>query len=100
MSEFQSPVPHNQPRARRDVLIRELEDGIVLIDPKNDEVHTLNLSAAFIWDLCDGTHTVQEIAENIQKMPGAQDQDLLQIVADSIASFSKKGLFEPHPAGE
>ncbi len=95
MTEFYSHTPSDCPRARSDIVCQQLEDGFVLIDPREDTVHTLNVSAAFIWDLCDGEHTIQKIAESLRSLPSTKDENLLQVAVDAVASLDKLGLFEP-----
>ena len=100
MTEFESPAPSDRPRARSDIVCQQLEDGFVLIDPREDSVHTLNVSAAFIWDLCDGEHTVQDISERLRSLPGTKGENLLQVAVDAVASLDKLRLYEPPAASE
>ena len=49
---------------RTEVLdINETPDGFVVYHPKTDRVHFLNHTAAAILELCNGQHSVDEIAE-------------------------------------
>lgn len=42
--------------------IDEADDGLVIFDPREDMVHHLNPTAAVIFDLCDGTRDLEQIA--------------------------------------
>lgn len=42
--------------------VNEADDGLVVYDPANDQVHHLNATASIIFDLCDGTRDPEEIA--------------------------------------
>src|SRR5687767_1834750 len=56
------------------------------------EVHSLNATAARIWNLCDGVRTDQEIAETLQsesQMPHAED-----VVRLALAEFSRRHLLD------
>ncbi len=53
--------PNYKPKARPDLLFRELSDGGIIYEPQTDTIHSLNASAAFIWALCDGMHTISTI---------------------------------------
>ncbi len=51
------------PEARRDVLVQEVGDEVVIYDREWDRLHRLNPTAALIWRHCDGKTTVTELAE-------------------------------------
>ena len=42
--------------------IDEADDGLVIFDPVEDMVHHLNPTAAIIFDLCDGSRGLDQIA--------------------------------------
>lgn len=50
------------PRRMDGLEVNEAEDGLVVYDPEHDMVHHLNESASLLFDLCDGTRDVEEIA--------------------------------------
>jgi hypothetical protein len=82
-----------RPFARSDLQYRELADGGVIYDTAAERIHTLNLTAAYIWNCCDGAHTVAEIASELQ---GAQTaltpERARQDVTDALAHFEREGL--------
>src|ERR1700704_657740 len=45
------------------VLISPVENGYVAYDPVSDRLHHLNPVAALITELCDGSHSVEEIRD-------------------------------------
>jgi hypothetical protein len=52
-----------RPRGRQRGLTAEVVgQDYVLHDDRTGQVHFLNETAALVWDLCDGAHTVDEIA--------------------------------------
>ncbi len=83
-----------RPRARSDVRCRMLDDGFVLIDPRNDMAHTLNVVASIIWDSCDGEHTLEQIAEELRTLQGSEGRDILGDVNEAVDSFRKAGLLD------
>ena len=83
-----------RPLARSDVRCQMLDDGFVLIDPRNDMAHTLNVVASIIWDSCDGEHTLEQIAEELQTLQGSEGRDILGDVSEAVDSFRKAGLLE------
>ncbi len=56
-SEITAPV------RREDVLCRDDGQEMLIFDPRNGAIHSLNLTASYIWDLCDGTRTVEQLAK-------------------------------------
>ena len=44
------------------VVVRQTEDGALILDQDNEKIHQLNSTATYIWNHCDGTHTVNSIA--------------------------------------
>lgn len=53
---------HQDFRARTDLLLHRAGDTWIMVDPKNDRVHTLNPSAFWIWHHCDGAGSVKQLA--------------------------------------
>lgn len=45
-----------------DVHIEAVGDDLVLIDQRTQAAHSLNAAAAFVWERCDGAHSVEQIA--------------------------------------
>ncbi len=83
-----------RPLARSDVRCQMLDDGFVLLDPRNDMAHTLNVVASIIWDSCDGEHTLEQIAGELQTLQGSDGQNILGDVAEAVDSFRKAGLLD------
>jgi len=77
------------PRARKENLIVKEVDGEVLVyDLNNDKAHCLNQTAARIWQYCDGSRSVAEIAELMStpgEMPVADPVVLLAL--DQLQKF-------------
>lgn len=83
-----------RPRRRVDIIAREIEDEILLYDPQQNSTHLLNPIAAAIWELCDGTRTPEETAEEIVHVLPADRQAVLSDVKRIIQEFSENGLLQ------
>src|SRR2546422_3041788 len=58
-------MPALKPKARADLTFVQVEDEAILYDPESVRLHHLNPSAALIFQLCDGSGTVKELARDI-----------------------------------
>jgi hypothetical protein len=58
--------PSARPRVRDDVVFRALDEEWVVFDPVARRLHTLNGTAAVVWEHCGGDLTVAEIAEAVR----------------------------------
>lgn len=60
------------PVRRPDIEAHAVDDELVLYDPLSDHAHALNSTARTVWDLCDGSHDVGDIARIlIERFPEA-----------------------------
>jgi hypothetical protein len=61
------------PRARTDgMVIKEVDNEVLVYDLNRDKAHCLNSAAAAIWRLCDGKRTLQELARLLGKQSNSQ----------------------------
>ena len=81
-----------KPIARKDLLFRELEDGGVVYEPTSEAIHSLNSSAAYIWVLCNGNHSLKNISNSIQKDFKEFKSDPFKEVQKIIIKFHQLGL--------
>jgi PqqD family protein of HPr-rel-A system len=57
-----NPPQNERPTAESRTLRRDEGDEAILFDPSNGAIHSLNPTARRVWELCDGAHTIDEIA--------------------------------------
>ena len=50
---------------RSGLLVRSVEGDVVVLDRREEKIHQLNATAAFIWERCDGRHSVDDIARGL-----------------------------------
>ncbi len=70
----------------------ELEDELVLYDPRTDRTHILNGTAATVWWLVDGERTVTEIGSELADLYGLDRVVVAADVSDVLQGFSRAGL--------
>ncbi len=57
-----------RPAARRGgVLVEALDEDLLVFDAERQVAHSLNASAARVWEACDGSRSVSELAEECQE---------------------------------
>jgi len=77
---------------RRDLLVRELSDEVVLYDKETSKAHCLNRTAAAVWKLCDGKSSVAEIARGLeQDLAVPRDEGLVWM---ALCQLNKSGLLQ------
>jgi hypothetical protein len=82
----------SKPHVRSDVQYRELEDGGVVYDTAAERIHTLNVTAAYIWNCCDGSRNVAQIASELEQLLNVSLEKALTDVRESITYFQNEGL--------
>ncbi len=104
MSETNDAVlilPPDRPRARRDVDLHDLDGEAILFDPVGGAVHRLNATARRLWNLCDGTRTVDDLVDDCAGRFEIEPVEAAAIVNDALASLRAQELLEeptdPHP---
>ena len=82
------------PKLRADVLTRDVDDEILIYDPKNGEVFLLNATAAAIIELCDGHTPIPSIVQEIVKALAADPETVQKDVNKILLDMKQKGILE------
>ena len=81
------------PLARKGNFFSEnLPEEVVVYDRTNNKVHCLNKTAAAIWENCDGTRTVDDLAQIVEAKLGAPPDRQLVLLA--LEELEKADLME------
>lgn len=86
------PTPSDGPRARDDLDVHEVEDGLVIYDTGRDRVHYLNHTATLVLALCTGANSGAVIAEQVAKAFGIDASAAAAEVATCMATLQQEGL--------
>ncbi len=83
--------------ARTDqLIIKEVDDEVLVYDLKTDQAHCLNKTAGLVWQNCDGKKSVTEINACLAKETGlAVDEQIVWLALDELEKFK---LLEGVPA--
>ncbi len=55
----------SRPRARPELVVKPFLDSCVVVDPRGEELHTLNAAAAFVFCSCTGELDEEAIAAQL-----------------------------------
>jgi len=82
------------PIRKKEYTTRLLPDGyIAIIDSEHKQVHSLPPVGALVWELCDGKHTIGEIADEISQMVEVvRQRNFVQEVSDLVTILTDRGL--------
>jgi hypothetical protein len=74
-----------KPRAKSGLLSQPLEDELILYDHSGDRCHSLNRTAALVWRLADGEHSIEDMAAILRKeLDPAADENLVWHALDHL----------------
>lgn len=83
-----------RPWAREDIVFREVEDEAVILDPESGSMHSLTKTAALIWKMCDGRHSLEDIVRKVLEMFEAEPSEVRRDVEGTIRRFAELGLLK------
>jgi hypothetical protein len=74
------------------IIWRRIEDEVVLIKDDGLSVHVLNKTAAHIWELCNGEHSLSDIAESVCERFDTTVEEATKDAADLVDNLDQLGL--------
>lgn len=85
--------PNIKPVARKkDIIIQEMAGETLIYDLLVDKAYCLNETSSLIWQLCDGTRTLPDIAELLSRQLKTEvSEDMIWLATDQ---FKKDDLLE------
>jgi hypothetical protein len=83
------------PRQKVDVKSRLVDGELVILDRNGGLVHQLNRTATYIWERCNGEHSIGEIGTQVCEMFEIDRETALRDVIESVRQLLKVGLLQP-----
>jgi PqqD family protein of HPr-rel-A system len=80
------------PSRLRSVLDYKLLDELVIYDPVSAKVAALNSSAGAIWELCDGSRSVDAICKEVAEHFGVSLEEVSMHVRVAVERLHELGL--------
>jgi hypothetical protein len=86
LKEKEEVAPMLLPQARTDQLVvEEVFDELVVYDLKRNQVHSLNSTAALVWQHCDGRTTYADVITLLQrKLDVPPEEELLRYTLERL----------------
>jgi len=81
-----------RPAVRSDISVQAIGDELMLYDSSGEKIHVLNHSAQCIWNLCNGTHTLEDIRRELARKYPDAGEALIEDIGSTIEQFRVKGL--------
>ncbi len=81
-------------KKRSDLLVEEIEEEIVIYDPRTHRVHHLNPMASIIWELFEVCSSPKEIAKEIVDVLKTDLSNVEKDVQETLGKLQRKGLLE------
>lgn len=82
------------PVQKNEVIWRRIGDAVVVIKEDGLSSHTLNKTAAFIWELCDGNLEVNEIAAKLHERFDVSLEEARNDVYSTIEELMMAGILK------
>ena len=82
------------PLRKEGILSRKLGDEWMLYDTEKGSIHIINAMAEFVWGMCDGCHTLDEMEKHVKEAYSVPEGVTPKIDLENIVqSFANLGLF-------
>lgn len=85
---------YRRPKWNRSVKEGRVIDDIILEKAPDNERIWLNISGKAIWELCDGSRTVDQIGSELGKMFASSDRDLTADVVATVTELRAGGFLD------
>lgn len=82
------------PKKCSGIISRVIEGETIVLNQRLGQVHQLNATATYVWQLCDGHTTIEQIVELVSREYGVPAGEIGEDVANIIAEFAVKELVE------
>jgi hypothetical protein len=94
-SEMEEIKKDYKPKARSGLIVKNIGDEKVLFNPDDSTIHILNRTAFPIWEMSDGSNSVDTIIKRLAAMfKDSEKFDIDKDVYHVISEFKEKGIIE------
>ena len=72
----------------------EIDGEAIVLDEEQNRLHLLNASATIVWNCCDGSGTLTEIAHDLADAVGAPPEQLVSELVTLARTLGAEGLLD------
>ncbi len=90
-----APATGQKPRARLQFSVERLGNESVVLNADNGVAHHLNETASLVWHACDGSHTIDDVAEELVTRFDIDLETARRDVATVVTQLRELGLIDP-----
>lgn len=76
------------------ITCRKIDEEVIIVNNECTKMLTLNSTAASIWELCDGTMSVEDIANKMEDQYNADGEVIRNDVVEVVAGLIAKGYLK------
>jgi coenzyme PQQ synthesis protein D (PqqD) len=93
-------LKENLPLARKErLVIKELDDEVLVYDVDSDKAHCLNQTAARVWKNCDGKRTVAQLRLLMEKEADSSvPEEIVWLALDQLEQFKLLNVHVSRPS--
>ncbi len=84
-------------RKMNHLIQHDMDDEVLVYDPVVDRTHRLNVSATRIWELCDGTRSLEDIARVLTEQFEVEFETALQDARAVLEQLKEEQLLTGLP---
>jgi len=86
---------NNKPSKKEDIFFRRIGDEMVLYNPEAKFVHIINSTAALSWELCDGSHSLDQIEDAVRaQFEAGIKNDIHKDIQEIVGTFKRLKLLK------
>jgi hypothetical protein len=86
----------DRPRRRSEVTFQPMPDGTaVLVDPASGAAYALNATGALVWQLCDGSRALDDIAAALAERFDVTPAQACHDIAAPVQTLRELDMLEP-----
>lgn len=86
----------SKPKRKPDIVMKDIGHEVILYSSQQEGIHILNPTARFIWELCDGEHTLAEMEQALRaNFSISPDYNVIEDIQNILDVFDTKELLTP-----
>jgi len=84
-----------KPVRKQGLIVQDMGRESLLYSAEGKVIHVLNPTAKLIWELCDGTHTIEDMEPEIRaNFSTSKEHDVVEDTKRTLDLFVSKGIID------